>query len=255
MQKKDLLNQFNVEEKNLVSSLYNKYVFAYNRGIVTFGNSFYTPNIWQEFLRLFNSKDFCVEADGLFDIAARRMISFNNYSNQKYPYDIITIENKSKFQKLVHRDYLGALLSLGIKREKMGDLLVVGDRCYVPVCEEITEFILMNLKVVKRAKCLVSVVLDRFSMPKVEFEEELILVPSLRIDSVVSKITHLSRAKAQELIEQGKVLVSYAIVKDKSIEVLSDTCITIRGYGKYIIGDVVGNSKSGKVKIIIKKYT
>ena len=87
------------------------------------------------------------------------------------------------------------------------------------------------------------------------FEKELILVPSLRIDSVVSKITHLSRAKAQELIDQGKVLVSYAIVKNKSIEVLSDTCITIRGYGKYIIGDVVGNSKSGKVKIIIKKYT
>lgn len=65
----------------------------------------------------------------------------------------------------------------------------------------------------------------------------------------------LSRSKAQDVIEAGKVLVDYNTIRDKSKEVLSGERITIRGVGKFILGDIVGNSKSGKYKVIIKKYT
>ena len=65
----------------------------------------------------------------------------------------------------------------------------------------------------------------------------------------------LSRSKAQDGIEAGKVLVDYNTIRDKSKEVLSGERITIRGVGKFILGDIVGNSKSGKYKVIIKKYT
>ena len=65
----------------------------------------------------------------------------------------------------------------------------------------------------------------------------------------------LSRSKAQDVIEAGKVLVDYNTIRDKSKEVLSGERITIRGVGKFILGDIVWNSKSGKYKVIIKKYT
>ena len=77
----------------------------------------------------------------------------------------------------------------------------------------------------------------------------------MRIDGVVSKITNVSRSKAVTMIEQGQVLINYVKIKDKSYELKGEERVTIRGYGKFIIGDSIGNSKSGKIKVIIKKYT
>ena len=83
----------------------------------------------------------------------------------------------------------------------------------------------------------------------------IILVPSLRIDTIVAKLCNISRGKAQNTIDGGKVLIDYNIVKSKGEEVRVGQRITIRGNGKFILGDIVGNSKSGKFKVQIKKYT
>lgn len=64
----------------------------------------------------------------------------------------------------------------------------------------------------------------------------------------------LSRAKAIELIDSGKVLINYVKAKDKSQDIVKDTRVTIRGIGKFIIGDVIGGTRSGKQRIVIKKY-
>lgn len=92
-------------------------------------------------------------------------------------------------------------------------------------------------------------------LPKVNFEEIVVLVSSLRIDGIVSKIINISRSKAQAMIEQGQVLIDYVKIKDKSYELKGQERITIRGFGKFIVGNSIGNSKSGRIKIIIKKYT
>ena len=62
-------------------------------------------------------------------------------------------------------------------------------------------------------------------------------------------------SKAQAMIEQGQILVNYNKVKDKSYELKGEERITIRGFGKFILGDSVGSTKSGRIKIVIKKYT
>lgn len=77
----------------------------------------------------------------------------------------------------------------------------------------------------------------------------------MRIDGIVSKIINISRSKAQAMIEQGQVLIDYVKIKDKSYELKGQERITIRGFGKFIVGNSIGNSKSGRIKIIIKKYT
>ncbi len=79
-------------------------------------------------------------------------------------------------------------------------------------------------------------------------------MPSLRLDSIVSKLANVSRSKAIELLDSSKVLVNYVKSKDKSQELVKGTRLTIRGNGKYIIGDIIGETRSGKQKIIIKKY-
>lgn len=254
MDKKKLLENFGDDEKIEVINLLDKYNLSYNKDITVFGNDFYTPNIWRYFKNNLQNSNCTIEDDGFFKEAERRMIAFNNHYGTPFPYKIIKIENTSKFHTLSHRDYLGSLLALGIKRSKLGDLLVKNNICYVLVCEEIQDFILCNLETIGKVSCKVSVVDNLVDIPEYELEEEVILVQSRRIDSIVSKLARVSRSKAQDMIEEGKVLLDYNKVREKSSELGEDNRVTIRGIGKFIIGNTIGNSKSGKIKIVIKKY-
>lgn len=246
---------FSDEDKVEVLSLYEKYELAKNKDIPMFGNSFYPPNIWKWFEVNTGSKSFKVESNGIFEEAERRMIAFNNIYETPYPMILIKISHNSKFSNLSHRDYLGGILALGIERNKIGDLLVEGNCCYVPVHEDVKDYIVYNIDKIGKASCKVEIFDDYEELPKFKFKEEVILVSSLRLDGLVSKICNTSRTKAQELIDQGQVLVDYVKIRDKSQELKGGERITIRGSGKFILGEKIGNSKSGRIKIIIKKYT
>jgi len=253
--KEKISRYFTDDDRSDALNLYERYLLAKDKDIPTFGKYFYPPNVWNWFQENLSTKTFKVEANGFFQEAERRLISFNNIYESPFPMKLIKIENTSKFSKLAHRDFLGGILSLGIERNKIGDLLVDENVCYVPVHEDIENFIIYNLDKIAKVVCKVSVI-DKFELiPKFTFKEEIILISSLRIDGVVSKITNLSRAKASAMIEQGQVLINYVKIKDKSYELKGEERITIRGFGKFIIGDSIGNSKSGKIKVIIKKYT
>ncbi|MCR4943383.1 MAG: RNA-binding protein [Clostridium sp.] len=255
MKKIDVLKFFGDNDKAEVTNLYEKYSMARERDIPLFGNCFYSPNIWMFFEKNLKESGFCIASDGFFKESERRMISFNNVYNIPFPYEVIKVTNLSKFNKIEHRDYLGALLGLGIKREKVGDLLVRDNECYFPVCEEIKDFILNNLTSIGKSPCKVECVSKDFDPPSFNFEEIVILVQTLRLDSIVAKLAKLSRGKAQSMIDEGKVLIDYSTLNSKSSKIEVGSRITIRGIGKFILSDVIGNSKSGKFKVLIKKYT
>ncbi|MFL0166776.1 MULTISPECIES: RNA-binding protein [Clostridium] len=253
--KEKIAKYFTDDDRNDALNLYEKYLLARDKNITVFGKNFYTPNIWMWFEKNLSSNDLKIESNGLLDDSERRMVSFNNIYKSPFPMKLIKIESTSKFSNLTHRDFLGGILSLGIERNKIGDLLVNNNTCYVPVHEEVEDFIIYNLNRISKVICNVKVVDDFEFLPKVNFEEVVVLVSSLRIDGIVSKIINISRSKAQAMIEQGQVLIDYVKIKDKSYELKGKERITIRGFGKFIVGNSVGNSKSGRIKIIIKKYT
>lgn len=255
MDKKKLLQSFGEEEKLEILNLFEKYELAFNKDITMFGNEFYPPNIWRVFENYFNTNYFKVESYGGFEDCERRMISFNNNYNLPYPMKLLRISTTSKFVNLNHKDYLGAILALGIKRNRVGDLILKDDYCYFNVCEELVEFIIINLKSIGKSPCKVTIINEKIEHIIPSFQEEIILVKSLRIDSIVSKLARISRGKAQELIELGLVSIDYNKIKDKSKELSIDERVTIRGKGKYIIDSIIGNSKSGSFRVLIKKYT
>jgi RNA-binding protein YlmH len=253
--KEKLLKYFTDDDRDEALNLYDRYLLSKEKNIPMFGKKFYTPNIWAWFENNLSSKDFVVKSNGFFEDAERRMISFNNIYKDPFPMKLVKIEGTSKFSNLTHRDYLGGILSIGIERNKIGDLLIDNNSCFVPVCEEVEDFILYNLERISKTVCKVNTVENYELLPRYNFKEEVILVSSLRMDGIISRITNLSRAKAQAIIEQGQVLINYVKIKDKSYELKGEEKITIRGYGKFILGNSIGNSKSGRMKIIIKKYT
>lgn len=253
--KDKIIKYFTDDDKDEAINLYERYILSKEKNITMFGKNFYTPNIWTWFANNLNSTYCRVETNGLFEDSERRMISFNNISKSPFPMKLLKIENASKFSTLSHRDFLGAILSLGIERNKIGDLLVFENTCYLPVHEEIESFIICNLERISKVKCNVEMIDNLEFLPKFTFKEDIILVSSLRLDGVVSKIINSSRAKAQGMIEHGEVLVNYVRIKDKSYELKDEDRVTVRGFGKFILGNSIGNTKSGKLKIIIKKYT
>lgn len=253
--KEKIIRYFTNDDRDEALNLYERYLLSKDKDIPVFGTKFYTPNIWTWFEKNLCSKDFKVEVNGFFEDAERKMISFNNIYENPFPMTLIKIKNTSKFSNLAHKDFLGGIMSLGIERNKIGDLLVDKNTCYVPVVKEIENFIIYNIDKISKVICTVEVIENFEYLPNFTFEEQIILVSSLRIDGIVSKIINVSRAKAAVMIEQGQILVNYVKIKDKSYELKAEEKITIRGFGKFILGNCIGMSKSGKIKVIIKKYT
>ncbi|GAB6170351.1 YlmH/Sll1252 family protein [Clostridium carnis] len=250
-----IIKSFDKYEVNEALNVYEKMMLAYKKDIVVFTNSFYPPNIWSFFQRNLITSNLKIDTLGAFKDSERRMISFNNLYNENYPMIMLEINNKSNFSTLQHKDYLGALMSLGIEREKIGDVLVKDNRAYVPVSDGISNYIIFNLQSIGKVPVEINEITNIDILPNFDFKEEVIIIASLRIDSFVSKVSNISRTKALELIDNGKVLINYVRVKSKSEEISKDTRITVRGIGKFIVGDIVGSTKSGKQRVMIKKYT
>ncbi len=252
--KEYILKYFTEDDVNEAIKIYENYKLAIDKDITIFSNSFCSPNIWNFFEENCQSNAFKIDTNGIFGEAERRVIVFNNKYDSSYPIEVLEIKNKSNFSKLKHKDYLGAILSLGIDRNKIGDVVVKNDRAYVPIMEDISSYILNNLSSIGKSPVEINLLYDLGELPSIDFEEISINVQSLRLDSVVAKLANVSRARAIELLDSSKVLVNYVKSKDKSQELLKGTRLTIRGNGKYIVGDIIGETRSGKQRIIIKKY-
>ena len=250
-----IIKYFSKDDSIQALKVYDKLRLASERDITVFTNWFLPPNIWSFFCENANSNIFKVETNGLFQECERRVISFNNLYETPYPIVMLEVESNSNFSKLTHRDYLGGILSLGIEREKIGDIVIKDNKAYVPVIDDIWTYIYNNLTIIGRTPVKVKILENYDEIPIVQFQDDVIIVSSLRIDNFICKLAKVSRGKAIELIDSGKILVDYAKVKSKSQEISKDTRITIRGMGKFIVGDIIGETKSGKQRVVIKKYT
>ncbi len=253
LSKEDVLKNFLREDTEDVIKVYQAMSLAYNKGIPSFTTFFCKPNIWMYFIKNFSNNNFLVEAKGAFEECDRRILSFNNIYSIPFPYKIIKINNKSKFNNLSHKDYLGAIMALGIEREKLGDLRVIDNSAIVPVYDEVANYILYELKNVGKAPVSIEEITED-NLPISNFLEGVIIVPSLRLDNIVSKLANISRGKAVDIIDSGKVLIDYSKSIDKSKEVKDGQRVTISGVGKFIIREIVGNTKSGRYKVKMNKF-
>lgn len=255
MDKKTFLNKFNSVDSSIVSSIYDKIILSKKTNRTIFTGEFYTPNIWKVMEGISGEMGIGVHTNGIFQDAERKIIAFSYDEVWDYPISLIKITCKDKFNKLRHKDYLGSVMSLGIKREKFGDLILKNDECYLAVQVELDDYIRMNLKSVSKCTCAVSILDTNITeIPVYDFQTNIVNVSSLRIDCVVSGLCNTSRGKAEELIRQGKVLIDYseALRKDKMLK--SDCIVTVRGYGKFKIIEEAGWTGSGRIKLVVKKF-
>ncbi len=197
-----------------------------------------------------------VRFSGGFDGAERVMAAFvpNEWEDIDFPLCAIKIKALGE-RKLSHRDYLGSLLSLGIERELVGDIVILDDGAAVVVCREIAEFIMMNVSKVASSGVRLSLMEDASSLgSQKSFKEISATVSSMRLDCVVSALASFSRSKAAECISRSNVNVNYKTQESVSYIVKDGDVISVRGYGKAIVETNLALTKKGRVHINIRKY-
>ena len=254
MEKKQFLNLFREIDGFDILKLYERFQLANRVGSAIFTNEFYTPDIWSTLENL-SLNDFFIESYGVFPDSDRRVIGFNRRYDEEFPVKLIKIKCNTKFTNLAHKDYLGSIMALGIKREKLGEI-ILGDECaYVAVHEDMVDFLLANLDKIKNLTCNCTIVGDGELLPQVKYKENVVISTSTRLDCIVAAIGNVSRNKASELISQGKVLVNYICTTDKSHEVKENIKVTIKGLGKFKVCEISGITKSGRLKITVYKYS
>ena len=158
--------------------------------------------------------------------------------------------------KFNHRDYLGVVMQAGLKRDRIGDIIVYKDKSYIFVLKENAEYIKETLKQFSRFnKAKVEIInYEDVEIKEPEFQEMRITVSSFRLDNIVSEIIRISRSKAEELLKNEKVFLNSKLEVRSTISVNENDILAIRGFGKYIIWKFLGSNKKGKNIITVKKY-
>lgn len=255
MDKREFLRSIDYTDKDILSNIYEKYSIYAKTGREVIVNDFLPPPIWHRLLSMSDKLDAVISTSGFFEDAERRMLSFSYEEIKEFPYKILCIKNKSKFRHLQHKDFLGSLMALGIKREKIGDLILKDEVCYTVVCSELAEYIKDNLINIANCPCSITEI-DSENESNIQAEYVIIniLCTSLRLDCIVGAICNISRNKAVDMIDQGRVLANYEVITDKSRNIEISSVLTIRGFGKFKLLESNGLSQRGREKIQLKKY-
>ncbi len=167
----------------------------------------------------------------------------------------ITLPSQLK-GKYLHKDYLSAIMKLGVKREKVGDIIVFEDGADIEVKPEICEYILQNLKLLTRfSKATIEEVhLRGLRKPEIKTKEIRITVSSLRCDNIISEILKCSRNEASNIIEDQRVFVNYSLQEENSKNIKVNDVIVIRGKGKFKVKEDQGKTKKEKTVLIVEHY-
>lgn len=202
-----------------------------------------------------NFKDISYTFDGGYASAERKIAIINPDFIKEQRAPICAVRIEGDLSKLSHRDVLGSILGLGIKREKVGDIIVREKECDVLLHQDVEGYILLNLIKIGNEKVKVySIDINEIIEPEIKFEDIFSTVASVRFDSVVSSGFKISRSKAAEFIKSGMAQINWEYKDEPSQEVKEGDVISLRGYGRIKLQEVKGVTKKGRISLHILRY-
>ena len=170
-----------------------------------------------------------------------------------FPFSAVTFSYR-ECDKLSHRDFLGSILSLGLERDTIGDILIEDGRAVMFLASSVLPYVMSQCEKVGRVGVKLK---EGYTTPLpafATFEDMSFTVPSLRLDAVVAGLCRTSRGAAAELIEAKAVLINGAIVDKVSAAVRAGDKISARGQGKFLLCDISNTTKKGRTVVQAKKY-
>ena len=201
----------------------------------------------------------CYETYGGYEYSERQMVAFLPDAlcyEKKYPICALKVEPlQRKFSEdLSHRDYLGAILNLGIDRCKLGDILIEDNYAIIFVHQSLRNFIMEELCRIRHTSVCITEIHAEDVTYQPKTKEISGTVSSLRLDSLLSLAFSSSRSKLVAYIENGKVFVNGKLVTSNGYQIKEDDIISVRGLGRFQFKELVSETKKGRFYVKIHLY-
>ena len=196
--------------------------------------------------------------DGGYEEAERKRLvvypEWESEANARIVY--LRISHKDfKEQSLGHRDYLGAILNLGIKRERLGDIVVQNGGAFLIVDTDLADYICQQLTRVKHSSVVAEIIpCEDFIFEPPELTTLQLSLASLRLDAAVAAAFNLSRSKIDAIIEGGNVKLNQLEMFKGSAPVKVGDLISVRGIGRFRLEEIGGISRKGRYHVQISRW-
>lgn len=246
------------DTKSSVRKIAGKAMYV-SKNYITTVTEFTNPFVAELSFPIIKNYDIKFELFPSFEHGERKVfILYPDYLESTDKDEYITalrIHNRSKFKKLDHKDYLGALMSLGIDRNKTGDIYVYEDYADIILHNDISDYIIYNLEKIGHNK----IETEKIKIDYVNYKEQEHVIlnitsSSMRIDNIVKHITNKSRETASDMVKSGSIKVNWQVEERVAAEIKENDMISISRYGRYKVSKLSGLTKNGKFKVEIKHY-
>lgn len=249
-----------VEDKLLIANIVKKAEKTYNKNIIT-NTNFLDPRqfklIEHELKKLGYKYDVIKLNDDIEKVILLFLPSYLTIKDIDINEYISCIKiDIKKGQKLYHKDYMGAIYNIGIKKEYIGDIFVYEDNSACIFCTpKIAEYFKYNLIKIGKYEVEINIKkVEEIELPKHLYQVIEIKIPSNRIDNFASEVSKISRNKIANKISDGEIFLNYSEVLDKSISLNEKDIFSIRGIGKFKVDKYIGITKKGNLIFQVKKY-
>lgn len=199
-----------------------------------------------------------VVCDGGFPGAERCRAAFIHEDfagTVEYGIVALSISWDDRYYHITHRDVLGSLLGLGLKRDLFGDIIMTGPSCQVLITDSMAHFVVQNLVKVGAAAVSIQTINKDDIAPKEEKVKEIrATVASLRLDTVAAAGFGLSRTKMSSEIDADKVKVNWQSARNASQAVKAGDIISMRGRGRVEVCEIAGQTRKGRISVFLKRF-
>ena len=190
----------------------------------------------------------------------RVMLRFGDeeFCGYEEPFPIVCVEIAPLVEKfgeeLNHRDYLGALMNLGIERATLGDIVIDGKRAFLFCTEKMSSYIIEELDKVRHTSVRCEIAKEIPKSTVTRLERKAVQVSAARADSIIAKLYNLSRSESVELFRAKKVFVNGRLNENNSGQLKSGDKVSVRGFGRFAFVGVLGETRKGKLNVEADLY-
>ena len=266
MDKQQLLKEYKKQEDKIcLSQVLDKIEFSKTREQIGHTDflDMYQVSLVENFLRKMKFENY--KLYGGYEEAERRvliiypekydekMLEKNERKMIKIVRVVLPEEEKGKYS---HRNYLGGIVKLGFKREKVGDIVVNERGADIITVQDFADILKQQLPSLTRFEnsSIIIEEIQNLQKREIQVEQVKIIVPSLRLDNFVSDLARTSRSKANQIIDQERVFINGKNETKASKQLKLNDVITIRGKGRFVIKEFAGTTRSGRTVVLIEKY-
>lgn len=258
MDKQEILRHFeNIEERLALSKALDQMVLS-DRYASARATDFMTPSRAVSFLPYLKMPGMKVYPFGGFSEAERQVLLFAPdwalVEEEDYQISCIKVTPKRPAE-WNHRDFLGAILGLGISREKIGDILVSPEYGLVFAKTDLCPFLLSHLTSVGREGVVCEEApLSMAGSFEHKTEEITGTVASLRLDTVLALALRASRSAALGWIESGRVQINWVPCVKSDAHLSEGDLLSVKGFGRVRLQKIGGTSRKGRQFVSLLRY-